>query len=180
MHPSETVPSAMRTGIHGPTRRLGVWVGIAALLAFAGVACTLFAARSLSRSDAQRSHQAFTQASSQVASTLRLAIAREKDLVTGAGVFYLENPNASGADFKRWTREAGAFESYPELEGIATIAFVTRSRLPAFEAHAAADPVGPLGPHRTFAIVPSGVRPYYCFVTRSQSRGLSESGRCGR
>jgi diguanylate cyclase (GGDEF)-like protein len=178
-HPSETVPPAMRPGIHGRTRRLGVWIAIAALLAFAGVACTVLAACSLSRSDAQRSHQAFTQASGQVASTLRLAIAREKDLVTGAGAFYLENPNASGADFKRWTREVGAFASYPELEGIATIAFVTRSRLLAFETHAAADPVGPLGPHGTFAIVPVGVRPYYCFVSWSEARGASSQTAAG-
>jgi len=179
LNPFEAIALATRSGIQGRGRRLGVWALIAVLLASAGVAGTVLAARSVSRSDAQRSHQAFTQASSQIASALRLAITREHDLVTGAGAFYLENPNASGADFKRWTQEVGAFESYPELEGVATIAFVTRSQLPAFEAHAAADPVGPLGPGGTFAIIPAGVRPYYCFVTRSQARGVSSQTAAG-
>jgi diguanylate cyclase (GGDEF)-like protein len=132
----------------------------------------VFATRSLSRSDAQRSRQAFSEASLQVASTLRLAFAREKDLVTAAGAFYLENPNASPADFERWTHEVGAFASYPELEAVATVAFVPRSHLLAFEAHAAVDGLGPLGSGGT-AIVRAGVRPYYCFVTRSQTRGES-------
>jgi hypothetical protein len=146
---------------------------IAALLTFAGVAGTFFVARSISRSDAQRSHQAFTHASGQVASTLRLAIAREQDLVVGAGAFELENPHASSADFTRWTREERAFARYPELEGVAAIAFVRRSRLPAFEAHAQADPVGPGG---VFSIVPAGARPYYCFVALTQGRdGVSRA-----
>lgn len=145
-----------------------MWGVIAALLAVGGVVGTVLAARSVSRTDAEKSRQAFGRASSQIASTLRLAIGHEKDLVVSAAVFDLENPNASNADFKRWVGEEGAFERYPELSGIATIAFVPRSRLPAFEVRAQADPVGP---HGTFAIVPPGVRPYYCFVTWSQARG---------
>jgi diguanylate cyclase (GGDEF)-like protein len=151
--------------------RLGVWGAIAALLAAGGVVGTVFVARSVSRTDAQKSRQRFGQASSQIASTLRLAIAQEKDLVVSAGVFELENPNASNADFRRWVDQEGAFERYPELDGVATIAFVTPSRLSAFEARAEADPVGPLGPHGKFRIVPSGVRPYYCFVRLVQVRG---------
>jgi len=171
MNPFGAMVSALRASVPGWTRRLGVWVVIAALLALAGVACTVVAARSVSRSDAQKSHQEFVQASSQVASTLRLAIAREQDLVVSAGVFDLENPNASSADFKRWAREEGAFARYPELSAIASVAFVPRSRLLAFEARAEADPVGPLGPHGVFAVVPAGVRPYYCFIPLSQARG---------
>jgi hypothetical protein len=170
VNPFETVASAMRAGVPARVRRLGVWGVIAALLAVGGVVGTVFVARSVSRADAQRSHQAFTHASSQVASTLRLAIAREKDLVVSAGVFELENPNASNADLKRWGRREGAFGRYPELVGIATLAFVPRSGLAAFEARAEADPVGPLGPGGSFAVVPSGVRPYYCFLSRVQDR----------
>jgi diguanylate cyclase (GGDEF)-like protein len=170
-NPFETVASPMRARVRSRGRRLGVWVVISALLAVGGVVGTVFAARSMARSDAQKSHQAFAQASTQVASTLRLAIAREQDLVVSAGVFDLENPNASSTDFKRWAREQGAFERYPELSGIASLTLVPRSRLLAFEARAETDPVGPLGRHGTFAIVPAGVRPYYCFVSWSQARG---------
>ncbi len=171
VNPFGGIAPAVRAGVRGRSRRLGAGVVIAALLALAGVACTVFAARSLSRSDAQKSRQAFTQASSQIASTLRLAIAREQDLVVSAGVFELENPHASNADFKRWTRQQGAFERYPELSGVAILAFVPRSRLPAFAIRAEADPAGPLGPGGTFAVTPAGVRPYYCFLTRTLDRG---------
>ena len=170
LHPFEAMASAKRPGMPGRSRRPGMWIAIAALLAFGGMACTALAARSVSGSDAKQSHQAFTQASGQIASALRLAIARENDLAVSAGVFDLENPNASAAEFERWTLEARAFQRYPELSGIATISFVTRASLSAFEARAETDPVGPLGPHGTFAIVPAGARPYYCFVTRSQVR----------
>jgi diguanylate cyclase (GGDEF)-like protein len=148
-----------------------VWSVIAALLAVGGLVGTVLAARSVSRTDAAKSRQAFAQASSQIASTLRLAIAREKDLVVNTGVFELENPHATSVAFKRWVRDQGAFERYPELEGVATATFVTRSRLLAYEAHQVADPVGPLGPHGVFKVIPAGVRPYYCFLSLVQTRG---------
>jgi hypothetical protein len=175
MNPFGAIASAMRPRVPDRTRRLGVWVSICGLLAVGGVVGTVFAARSLSRSDAQKSHQAFSQASTQVASTLRLAIAREKDLVDNAGVFDLENPDASSVAFKRWVREEGLFASYPELSGIVSVAFVPRSRLLAFEARAETDPVGPLGPDGTFAVVPAGVRPYYCFTLWSQTRAPGQT-----
>jgi diguanylate cyclase (GGDEF)-like protein len=168
---SEAIASGLWVWVPARVRRLGVWGVIVALLAVGGVVGTVLAALSVSRADAEKSRQAFGQASSQIASTLRLAIGQEKDLVVSAAVFELENPNASNADFKRWDGQEGAFERYPELSGIATIAFVPRSRLPAFEVRAQADPLGPLGPHGTFAIIPPGVRPYYCFVRWSQARG---------
>jgi diguanylate cyclase (GGDEF)-like protein len=132
---------------------------------------TLFAARSVSHADAENSRQALGRASTQIASTLRLAIAREKDLVVSAAAFDLENPTASDADFNRWISEEDAFERYPELSGVATLALVSRAGLPAFEARAKADPAGPLGSGGTFDVLPAGVRPYYCFLTRVRDRG---------
>jgi diguanylate cyclase (GGDEF)-like protein len=156
-----------------------VWGVIAVLLAVGGVVGTVFAARSVSRTDAQKSRQAFGQASSQIASTLRLAIAQENDLDISASVFVLENPNASNADFKRWSRQEGAFARYPELFGIASIAFVPRSGLRAFEARAEADAPGMGGARGTFAVVPAGVRPYYCFISRLQGRTALPVGSTG-
>jgi diguanylate cyclase (GGDEF)-like protein len=143
-----------------------MWVGFTMLLALAGLAGTVLAARSLSHTDAQESHQAFRQTSSQVASALRVALAREQDLVVSAGVFELENPNASDADLSRWARETNVFKRHPELAGVATIAFVPRARLPAFAARYLVDPADPL---RTLPTVPAGVRPYYCLVKREQA-----------
>jgi diguanylate cyclase (GGDEF)-like protein len=173
MHPSEMLASAARTAVSGRARRLGAWIAIAGLLACAGVVGTVLAASLVSRSDAQRSRQAFTRASSQVASTLELALAREKDLVVSAGVFKLEHPAASNAAFGLWTREQRAFERYPELEAVATIAFVRRSRLIAYEAQTNEHPLVPNG---VFEVTPSTVRPYYCFLNLAQLRvGPSET-----
>jgi len=143
------------------------------------VAGTVFAARSVARTDAEKGRQAFGRASSQIASTLLLAIARERDLVVSAGVFDLENPRASNRDFMRWVREQGAFERFPELEGIATIVFVPRSRVRAFEARAEADPAGPLGPGGVFTIIPAGIRPYYCFMESTEGRGRFHTAPAG-
>jgi diguanylate cyclase (GGDEF)-like protein len=173
---SQAIASGLSAGVPARLRRLGVWGAIAALLAVAGVVGSTFAARSVSRTDAEKSRQTFAQASIQVASTLRLAIAQETGLVVSAGVFELDNPVASNAGFKQWIDEEGAFARNPELEGLASIIFVTRSRLLAFEAHADANPVGPLGPHGVFTIIPAGVRPYYCFLRLAQARsGTSET-----
>jgi diguanylate cyclase (GGDEF)-like protein len=173
------VASGLRARLRARLRGVGVWGVIAALLAVGGVAGTVVAARSVARTDAEKSRQAFGRASSQIASTLRLAIAREKDLVVSAGVFELENPKSSNADFKRWVREQRAFDRYPELEGVANIEFVPRLRLRAFEARAEADPVGPVGPNGVFTIVPGGVRPYYCFMESTQARDGSSQAPAG-
>jgi diguanylate cyclase (GGDEF)-like protein len=167
---SEAGVSGLSVGVLARVRRLGVWGVVAVLLAVGGVIGTVFVARSVARTDAQKSRQAFGQASSQIASTLRLAIAKEKDLGVSAAVFILENPNASNADFKRWVRQEGAFARYPELFGVATTAFVPRSGLHAFEARANADAAGSRGAHGTFTVIPAGVRPYYCFLSRVQTR----------
>ncbi len=169
--PFGAMASATQPGSFGHARRRGVRGAGVSSLALVGIGCTLLAAGSVARSDAARSRQAVSQASAQIASTFRLAIAREKELVVSAGVFDLQNPTASSADFRRWTRDEGAFASYPELSGIASLAFVPHSRLRAFETGARSNPVGPIGPHGTFAIIPAGVRPYYCFVSWSQVRG---------
>jgi diguanylate cyclase (GGDEF)-like protein len=179
VNPFGAIASVLRAGIPGRARRLGVWVVIAALLALGGVVGTVFAARSVSRTDAEKSRQLFGHASSQIASTLRLAIAREKDLVVSAAVFDLQNPNPSSADFKRWVDEEGAFERYPELTAIGTITFVTRSQLPAFEVRAEADPAGSLGPGGAFVVIPAGVRPYYCFLNLVQGRGPRDGAASG-
>jgi diguanylate cyclase (GGDEF)-like protein len=152
---------------------------VAALVAAGAVAGAVLAARSASRSDAQRSRQAFVQASGEVAANLRLALQSEENLVVSGAAFDLENRHASNADFRRWTNDVRAFERYPELSGVATIDFVPRSQLRLFEARARTDAIGPLGPHGTFAILPPGIRPYYCFVTWSQNRASASPPAAG-
>lgn len=93
--PFHRVAPTGRPNVRGSPSRLGAWIVVAALVALAGVACAMLVARSVSRTDAETSRQAFARTSSQIASTLSLAIAREGDLAVNAGALYLRDPNAS-------------------------------------------------------------------------------------
>ncbi len=88
----------------------------------------------------------FHLASAEIASTLKLAIQHEEDLVVSASAFVISNPNASPADFDRWAESVHAMQRYPELQNIGLVALVPASGLAAFESRFAANPVRPLGP----------------------------------
>src|SRR5579863_7765583 len=88
------------------SKRYRVWLAVAGLLAVAGVLGTVFAARAVARADAANSRHAFASSSGQVASTLQLAIQRERDLVVSASAFFLGDPNASNAQFRAWSSDA--------------------------------------------------------------------------
>jgi len=143
---------------------------MAVLLAGGGAVGTVLDAHSLARGDAQKSRQAFTLASSQISSTLRLALQHEEDLVISAAAFVLENPSASSAKFTRWVRAVQAFKRYPELDGITSVVLVPASRLAAYAAHAQRHPASQLDPHDKFVVAPPGARPYYCFSQLAADR----------
>jgi diguanylate cyclase (GGDEF)-like protein len=156
----------------GSSKRHRVWLAVAASLAIAGVVGTVFAARAVARADAASSRHAFASSSGEVASTLQLAIQRERDLVVSASAFFLGDPNASNAQFRAWSTDAQVFARFPELLGWGNLVIVPASRLAAFAARARADPVDPLGPGGTLHVVPAGVRAYYCLVPDGQARSL--------
>ena len=167
---SVATPPDLKSAGYRRARRVRLWIAFAAVLALGGIVATILASRAVANNDASTSRRAFVQASNQIVATLRLAINHEDDLVVAAAAFDLDNPNLSNATFARWTSVIGAFERYPELSGMGILTFVPLSRLHAFEVHAREYLPGLLGPNRSFAILPPGVRPYYCFVTESVSR----------
>jgi diguanylate cyclase (GGDEF)-like protein len=150
--------------------RRHVWLGVATVLVVVGTFVSVWAAHELARNDAQISRQAFVASSTEIASTLKLAIQHEQDLAVSAGAFFADNPDASQPEFSQWTSSVRAFQRYPELETIAEVTIVPASQLSAFAARAEADPPGPLAANGTFQVVPAGARPYYCLETASQSR----------
>jgi diguanylate cyclase (GGDEF)-like protein len=152
------------------SRRL-VWLAAGALLAVVGSVGSILGAQAVARNDSQRSRQAFVTTSTQVASTLQLAIQHEQDLALSAGAFVIGNPHATQTQFLQWTNSVRAFAQYPELLVIAEVTLVPASQLSAFVARELADPSGLLAPNGTFQVSPAGARPYYCFGTVSRSRG---------
>jgi diguanylate cyclase (GGDEF)-like protein len=149
-----------------------------AVLVSLGVIASVLGAGAVARSDAARGRLAFHLASSEIASTLKLAIEHEEDLVISASAFIASNPHASAAEFDRWAASVHAMQRYPELQNIGFLMLVPASRLPAFEAQMAAHPVRPFGPDSTpppgpLEVLPPGARPYYCFAVAGLARSVA-------
>jgi len=151
---------------------------VTVLLVLGGVLASVLGARAVARSDADKARLAFHLTSAEIASTLKLAIQHEEDLVVSTSAFVTRNPNASAADFDRWAESARSMQRYPELLNIGLVALVPASHLKALEKHLAADPVRPLGPETVgprgpLQILPPGPRPYYCFAVAGLARSAA-------
>lgn|GEM_PF-5109582 len=151
---------------------------VAIVLAAGGVFASVLGARALASSEAEQNTLAFHLASTGVASSLKLAILHEEDLIVSASAFVQANPSASPARFDRWAGSVGAMQRYPELENIGLVKLVPASRLHAFAARVAADPLRPFGPSSSaprgsFSVFPSGRRPAYCFAVAGLARNAT-------
>jgi diguanylate cyclase (GGDEF)-like protein len=158
--------------------RAGIWTALTGLLVAAGILGAVLGARAVARSNADKARLAFHLASSETASTLKLAIKHEEDLVDGASAFATDNPSASPADFDRWAQSVQAIQRYPELQNIGLVALVPASGLKVFESRLAANPVRALGPQwagpkGALQILPPGNRPYYCLAVAGLARSVS-------
>jgi diguanylate cyclase (GGDEF)-like protein len=152
------------------SKRLRVWVILAALLVVGGMAGSVLSASSIARGNGATSRQVFTSSSAEVASILQLGIQHEQDLIVSASGFIAGNPTASNVQFVNWARSVNALGRYPEVVGIGHSVIVPAADLPSFAEHATADPVGPLAANGTFQVVPPGNRPYYCLATAQVQR----------
>lgn len=148
----------------GHVGRIRVWMVVAVVVAVGGIAAAVASAGAVAASSAARSREGFKQASTEVASTLQLAVQREQDLVVSASGFVIGNPNASNSQFVAWANSIHALTRYPELVGFGHSVIVPAAQLAAFAARATRDPVGPLAANGTFKVVPAGKRAFYCFA----------------
>jgi diguanylate cyclase (GGDEF)-like protein len=154
------------------------WAVLTIVLVLAGVLASVLGARAVARSDSDKARLAFHLTSAEVASTLKLAIQHEEDLVVSASAFITGNPHSSAADFDRWAEAVRAMQRYPELQNIGLVSLVPAPALTAFKARMAAHPLRPLGPQSTspseaFTVLPPGSRPYYCFAVAGLARSAA-------
>jgi diguanylate cyclase (GGDEF)-like protein len=145
------------------------------VLVLVGALAALLGAHAVARSDTERERLASHLASTEIASTLKLAIRREEDLTVDTSAFVASNPDVTAVEFDRWVESMHAAQRYPELQNLGLVMLVRASQLPAFEARMAADPLRPQGSRSTasaghFLLVPEGKRPYYCLATAGISR----------
>ena len=142
-----------------------------ALLVALGAAGSLVGAQTVARNDAQRSHQTFVSSSAEIASSLKLAIQQEANLVISTEAFVAANPDVSNAAFLNWVRSMHVKTRYPEVASLGYIAYVRPAQLPQFIARILADPPTPLPPGQTYRVTPPGNRPIYCLTQAGYSNG---------
>ena len=152
-------------------------MGVTALLVLVGTLGAIFGARAVARSDADKARLGFHLTSAEIAATLKLAIEHEEDLVVSTSAYAKANPHASAADFDRWVESVHAMRRFPELQDIGFVSLVPDSRLAAFQAHMAANPLRPFGPHshgppEGSHVLPGGQRPFYCLAVAGLSRSV--------
>jgi diguanylate cyclase (GGDEF)-like protein len=163
---------APETDVPGRARRQGlrVWSIVAVVVALGCWAGAALAAHLVATSDAAKARSTFKQSSAEVASTLQLAIQRERDLVFTAAGFFLSDPQASDAQFRAWSTSVQAFRRFPELVNWGEIALVPAAGLDRFAAKFDTPASGTAAGGGSFKPIPAGVRPYYCLVAALQRR----------
>jgi diguanylate cyclase (GGDEF)-like protein len=166
------VPARLRGLTHG---RQSVWAAITGLLVIAGTLAAVLGAQAVARSDADKARLSFHLSSAEIASTLKLAIQHEEDLVVSASAYVTGNPNSSAGDFDRWAESVHAMQRYQELLDIGLVTMVPAAQLSAFQAHMAANPLRPFGPNTVLPpesgeVMPTGTRPYYCLAVAGLTR----------
>jgi diguanylate cyclase (GGDEF)-like protein len=145
-------------------RRRYWWIAAALVVTLLGVVGSVFSADAVAGQQAERAKQAFAETSAEIASTLRLAIQHEDDLIlSGAAFVFAGDPDLTNTLFVKWAASMDVLARYPELQDFGDAVVVPASELAAFERRAVADPWAPLGPNGTFQVVPAGDRPFYCF-----------------
>ncbi len=152
-------------------RRYGWWLAAAVLTVAIGAGGSALAAHKLASSDDQRSALAFHSAAVQIAAVVQLGLQRDGDLDVAAGAFIANHPQPTESEFLSWSRALQLHSRYPELTGLTWIELVPRAQLRAFETSSATNGLSTTGTGGKFRIVPAGVRPYYCLIALSVSRG---------
>jgi diguanylate cyclase (GGDEF)-like protein len=173
--------------------RQGLWAAAAVLCVAGGALGSMIGAKAVAHSDANEARQAFPRTAGAVASTLKLALQHEEDLLISGSTFFAGRPTSSAAEFDRWVKWSQALRRYPELETLGLVALVHASELAAFKARIAGRPVAPpnaspssktsslksspqAGGHAN-AVPATG--PSHCYSAVELSRGSAKPGGTG-
>jgi diguanylate cyclase (GGDEF)-like protein len=180
--PEAQAPEPADTARRG--RRLG-WVAAAVVCVAAGVAASVLGSRAVARNDAAEARQAFPRTAASIASTLKLGLQHEEDLIIGGGTFFANNPTATAAEFSTWVKWSRALRRYPELQRLGLVALVRSAELPAFQARLSGHVLTATVPSSAAAIAaatralrlsPASTRSYYCLPAVELTRGSAARG----
>ncbi len=185
-------PSSEKDGLASFKRLLkgrnAVWTAVAILCVAAGVAGSVLGAHAVARNDAAQTRQAFhlSVTATGIASSVKVALQHEEDLVESSSTFFAGNPKATPTEFSGWMRWTHALRRYPELQKLGFVAYL---RTPQPASTAAAGTVRGLRPLAGSSVpakassgrTGSAVKPsYYCSavaqLSRSSAHGLAVGG----
>jgi len=139
-------------------RRRTVWLIAAMACLCVGTVSAILGARVTVLNDAQRTREGFFNTSSDIASTVTLAIEREEDLSLGAGAFFAGNVQTTQAAFLEWLQSVRAFQRDPGLLTIGVVTLVPASQLGEFAKREEVEGVSA----GIFKVIPAGSRAFYC------------------
>jgi diguanylate cyclase (GGDEF)-like protein len=151
---------------------------VAILIAVAGTLAAVVGARAVDQSDLAKARLSFHLSSSEIASSLRLAIQHEEDLVLSASAFVSSNPHRPAGAFDDWLESVRPLRRYHELQAVGLVQLFRASQVAPFIRYASAHPTFVVGAgsgvrsHQPLGIDPPGRRPFYCLVVSGQERTL--------
>jgi diguanylate cyclase (GGDEF)-like protein len=182
--PSSASASTIPAGGRGASRRRLLWAFVALACVAGGIVVSLLRAQSIAHTDAANTRRALRQSSTQIATTLKLAIQHEEDLALGASTYFAGKPNATAAEFQRWAKWTRTLSRYPELNRLGLVTIVRAPQLAAYATRVAQLGTTPLGalPSTTadeFQLTPAGTRPYYCLSAAELARGAGDYAPAG-
>ncbi len=145
------------------------------LTVLVGLTWSVLLAQSLANSEAKNARDTFRFASDEIASSLKLSISHEEDLVVSTSAYVATSQAArTPVVFDRWIESVEALRRFPELENVGFTVLVPASRLAAFKARQAKDPVRPFGAQGPAAfeagVLPSAGHSFYCLATAGVAR----------
>ncbi len=138
----------MRRLVSSARVRFGIWLPLTGLMLLLGIAVSVLGAQSLASSEAKNARQRFRFSSEEIASSLKLAISNEEDLVASTSAHVVTTPNArTPIGLDRWIETSEIMQRFPEIQNVGFDELVPASQLAAFQARRHANPLRPFGSH---------------------------------
>jgi diguanylate cyclase (GGDEF)-like protein len=165
----------MRRMVSSWRARFGVWLPLTGLMLLLGVAVSIVGAQSLASSEARNARQLFHFSSQEIASSLKLAISNEEDLVASTSAHVVTDPAArTPLGLDRWIETSETLHRFPEVQNIGLNVLVPASKLAAFQATRARDRIRPFGRDGPSiwepGVLPAENQRFYCLAVAGMAR----------
>jgi diguanylate cyclase (GGDEF)-like protein len=165
-HHDGVIGSLRRQPREGRARSLKLWAIVAAFFILIGIVGSFVGALAVSNTANEKNQKVFATSSVEITAALRLSIQHEQDLIESIESFLIGNPDATQAEFTKWSKDVHVLRRFRDVSGLGVFNGVTAAQLPAYARTQAAAQSTP------FRLVPAGKRPFYCFA----SAGLFRTG----